>query len=165
MAIVLDEVNSGLAEYDGMLLVFTWAVAIPSPIVWRAKFSPLDAASLEAPDDFAQVVGVYGETGLSATTDKTGTFRARFLASSPTVFQLETARLALKLGAAKGGPFSWPPLAITDLNAPGRGAVSTRAMVTGPPRGVDFRQTSPVLEYTFVLDEVESFWAPLLPIG
>lgn len=164
MAIVLEELNPGLAEYDGLLVVFTWGVAIPAPITWRATFSPNDAASLEAPDDFGQVVGVYGETGLYETTDKTGEFRARFLASSPTLAQLEAARLALKVSARQGGPFAWPPLEIADLNGPGRFASAARAMIMGPPRGVDFRQTAPVYEYTFALDAVESFWSPLLAV-
>ena len=164
MAIILEELNPGLAEYDGLLVVFTWAVAIPAPIVWRATFSPNDAASLEAPDDFGQVVGMYGEAGLYETVDKSGEFRARFLSSSPTLAQLEAARLALKVSARQGGPFAWPPLTIADLNGPGRGATAVRAMIMGPPRGVDFRAEAPVLEYTFALDTVESFWAPLLAI-
>lgn len=165
MAIVLEELSPGLATYDSQLIVFTWGVAVPAPIIWRSTFSPMDAASVEAPDDFGQVVGVYGETGLYETTDKTGTFRVRFLSSSPTLIQIETARLAFKVSARQGGPFAWPLLEIADLNAPGRGVSMARAMVAGPPRGVDFRQTAPVLEYTFLVDGVESFWAPLLAVG
>lgn len=164
MAIVLEEINPGLSSYDGLAVVFSWAVAIPAPIVWRASFSPDDAGSLDSPDDFEMHVGVYGEAGISETLDKSGTFRARFLASSPTLAQLELARLALKERARLGGAFAWPPLSIADLNAPGRTVNSARAIVTGPPKGVGFGRTPSILEYTFRLDKVESFWAPLLGI-
>lgn len=165
MAIVLEEVFPGFADYDGLLVVFTWAVTIPAPIAWRGVFSPADSASMDFPADFRQVVGISGETVLIPLTDTTGGFRCRFLPSSPTVAQIEAARLALKLSLRAGGPFARPPLSVKDLNAPGRGAWATSAMIEGPPRSVSFGSRAPMIEYNFLCDGLDAFWAPLLPVA
>lgn len=165
MAVVLEELLPGLAEYDGLLVVFTWGVAVPAPISWRAVYSPDDAGSLEMPADFVQHVGVFGETVISQLSDRTGGFRCRFLASSPTVAQIEVARAAILRSIRSDGPFARPPLAVTDLNAPGRGAWATSAVLEGGPRSVNFSKTSQMIEYNFLCDGLEAFWASLLPVG
>ena len=164
MAIVLEEVLPGFAEYDGLLVVFTWGVPLPAPISWRGIYSPADAATLELPAEYVQHVGIYGETGVSQNYDQTGVFRARFLPSSPTVAQIEAARSLLSLSAKRGGPFLKAPLSIADLNAPGRTAFASQAWIEGPPRSVSFGRSPSVLEYTFLCDGVGAFFASLLPV-
>jgi hypothetical protein len=164
MALVLEELQPGLAEYNGLAVVFTWGVAVPAPVSWRAVYSPADAASLDLPPAFVQHVGVFGESGVSLVSDQTGTFRARFLASSPTVTQIEIARLALVASAKRGGPFARPPLAIADLNAPGRTVFASTAIIEGPPRSVGFARSAPVVEYTFLCDGIVAFLPQLLPL-
>jgi hypothetical protein len=164
MAIVLEEVSPGLADYDGLLVVFTWGVPLPAPISWRGIYSPSDAGTLEMPAEYVQHVGVYGETGLAQIYDQTGLFRARFLPSSPTVTQLEAARSLLSASTRRGGPFLKAPLAIADLNAPGRTAFASQAWIEGPPRSVSFGRSPSVLEYTFLCDGVGAFLAALLPV-
>lgn len=164
MALVLEEVLPGLAEYDGLLVVFTWGVPLPAPISWRGIYSPSDAATLEMPPEYLQHVGIYGETGVAQVYDQTGIFRARFLPSSPTVTQLETARTLLSASAKRGGPFLKAPLSIADLNAPGRTAFASQAWIEGPPRSTSFGRSPGVLEYTFLCAGVGAFLASLLPV-
>lgn len=163
MAVVLEEVFPGFADYDGLLVVFTWAVAVPAPIIWRSIYSPTNSAAAELPPDFRMVTGINGEAVLVQEHNTAGSFRCRFLASSPTVAQIEVARHALRVSARRGGPFAWPPFTATDLNSPGRFVSSARAMIEGPPRSIEFGRAAPVLEYTFLCDGMDAFFAPLIP--
>lgn len=163
MSVFQQLLEPNLAVYDGTLLIFQWGILPPA--VWRATHVPADnAGSMTLPRTFRQEHGIYGESGLSRTTQRDGNLRMRFMPSAPILAVLESARLSLDLAAKRGLPFSHPPLSVTDLNSPGRFAFAGKAMIEGPPSSVSFGVSPPMIEYVFILDEVEGSFFPLIPV-